>query len=198
MTYRSTLELYFHPSAFNTTNESQENAPISLIYIADSHEHHPSPLTTEKRFFLQIIRAQLQCLQQSTTEIPTLLHFVSESWASACAITEEHRLLNTQFITNSSILSDEKVAIRATVFLQAMATKVVITSEVNVKSKDGVEALKMKTVANARVVYGEALKEKEMSKFLEKGIAGRDGRRWVEAIMDLEERLKARGKKQVK
>lgn len=193
MTYRSTLQLFFHPSSFNTSISSQENAPIGLTYIADTREHRSQPLTTEKRFFLQIIRAQLQCLQQSTTSIPSLLHFITSSWASACAVAEESRLLFTQLITSSSIVSDEQLTIHATILLQAMVTKVEVRFEVNVKSREGVETTKTKIKATARVVYGEALKEIMMGEFVEKRIG--QGSSWVEAVCELEEKLRARGKR---
>ena len=193
MTYRSVLQLFFHPPAFNISEVNQENAPISLTYIADNQEHRLQPFTTEKRFFLQIIRAQLQCLQQSTTSIPSLLHFITSSWASACAVAEESRLLDTQFITSSSIFSDEKLAVHGIILLQAMATKVQVGFEVNVKSKAGVESMRIKTNATARVIYGEGLKEKMMGEFLEKRVG--QGKSWVEAVCELEDKLRARGKK---
>ena len=193
MTYRSILQLFFHPPAFNTSTTAQENAPISLTYLADTHEYRPEQLTTEKRFFLQMMRARLQCLQQPTTSIPSLLHFVASSWASACSVADQARLLDSQFITTSSILSDEKFVVHATILLREMITKVEVGFEVNVKNMGGVEAMEMRTTAIARVVYGERLKEKMMGEFLEKKIG--QGKKWVEAVEELEEKLRARGRK---
>ena len=66
MIYNRTLQLFFISSSFVSEAVSlitSENASISLIYIINAHIYHPQPLTTEKRFFLQMMRAQLQCLQ---------------------------------------------------------------------------------------------------------------------------------------
>ncbi|KAL8948795.1 MAG: hypothetical protein Q9222_005040, partial [Ikaeria aurantiellina] len=112
MTYKDSLQLFFTPCCFlntgtsppsyssSTSPQSSENSPISLTYIADSHAYHPRPLSTEKRFFLQIIRAQLQCLPQSQTSISDLLSFISTNWEAALAIAEEVRSLSTQYITD--------------------------------------------------------------------------------------------------
>ena len=66
MCYNHALQLFFRPASFVQSfgNHPQPtepgNSPISLTYIADTHEYHPQSLSTEKRFFLQIMRAQLQ------------------------------------------------------------------------------------------------------------------------------------------
>ncbi|KAL8977566.1 MAG: hypothetical protein Q9177_006608, partial [Variospora cf. flavescens] len=127
MTYKDTLQLYFAPCSFINPGSSAsvlaENSPVSLTYIADSHDLHPRPLTTEKRFFLQIIRAQLQCLQQSQVLTSDLLSFITRNWEAAVTIAEEVRALGTGYITEATIESDEVLAVKATVLLQATRTK---------------------------------------------------------------------------
>ena len=201
MTYKRSLQLFFTPSAFlpkdsEAETGAGENAPISLTYISDAHEYRPQPLTTEKRFFLQIIRAQLQCLQQSSTKVKNLLRFVAESWQSACAIVDEARILGISYITEPTITSDDVMAIRSSILLRPMRTKVAVDFEVKVRSGQSVDALDVGVKASAKVVYGESLKEKKMAEFLESKIKG-VGRRgaWAEAVKELEERCLARGKK---
>ena len=160
MTYNRALQLFFTPSSFKS-NESaakSENSPISLTYIADAHEYHPQPLTTEKRFFLQIMRAQLQCLQQSQTKVKDLLAFVSSSWEAASTIAEQARGLGVGYLTEPTIRSDEVMAVRSFIFLNAMRTKVEIIFEVKARSGDGVAALNVGVKASAKVCYGEVLK----------------------------------------
>ncbi|KAL8857923.1 MAG: hypothetical protein Q9178_005542 [Gyalolechia marmorata] len=132
MTYKDSLQLYFTPSSFLSSTSSsssppptsnKENSPISLTYIADNHEYHPKPLSTEKRFFLQIIRAQLQCLHQPSTTTPDLLGFVSRNWDVALTIAEEVRSLSTQYMTTISILSDEVLNVEAVLLLGQIRTK---------------------------------------------------------------------------
>ena len=100
--YRRTLHLFLTPSSFlarnQTTPINPENSPISLVYVADTHEYRPVPLSTEKRFFLQVMRARLQCLQQSRCSLKSVLSFVGSSWDQTCHIAEEARLLNSTYI----------------------------------------------------------------------------------------------------
>ena len=203
MTYSGTLQLFFTPSSFESKESParSENSPISLTYIADAHEYHPQPLTTEKRFFLQIMRAQLQCLQQSQTKVKDLLTFVSSSWEMASTIAEQARVLGVSYIMEPTITSDEVMAIRSFVLLNAMRTKVEVVFEVKVRSGNGVTSLNVGVKSNAKVCYGEGLKEKAMGEFLESKIAGKGkGAKvkgiWAKAVGELEERLVARGKKQ--
>ena len=202
MTYNRTLQLFFTPSSFKSKESgvTADNSPISLTYIADAHEYHPQPLTTEKRFFLQIMRAQLQCLQQSQTKVKDLLAFVSSSWETASTIAEQARVLGVSYITEPTITSDEIIAIRSFILLNAMRTKVEIVFEVKVRSGDGVASLNLGVKASANVCYGEGLKEKAMGDFLDSKIAGKGkGAKgkgvWAKAVRELEERLVARGKK---
>ena len=201
MTYKRTLQLFFTLNAFLPKDSEAEtgagdNAPISLTYIADAHEYHPQPLTTEKRFFLQIMRAQLQCLQQSSTKVRDLLSFVSESWQSACAVAEKANVLGISYITEPTITSDEAMAIHSSILLRPTRTKVEVGFEVKVRTREGVHALGVGVKVSARVVYGESLKEKKMGEFLESKIKGAEGRAvWAEAVRELEERCLARGKK---
>lgn len=203
MTYDRTLQLFFNPSFFRaggkdeqTPDTANENSPISLTYIADASTHHPEPLTTEKRFFLQIMRAQLQCLHQSQTTIKDLLTFISNSWKTASTIADEVRILGVSFITEPTITSDEVMAVRSLILLQAMRTKVEVCFEIKVRSGEGVAVLGANVKASARVVYGEGLKEKKMGEFVESKVKGGKGRGvWVRAVGDLEERLRARGRK---
>ena len=76
-----------------------------------------------------------------------------------------------------------------------MRTKEVVGFDVKVRSGKGVDALSMGVKAEAKVVYGESLKEKKMAEFLESKIKGVTGRGvWALAVKELEERCLARGK----
>lgn len=207
MIYQHTLQLYFSPHSFQFSNRHpdeaavQVNAPISLAYIADALEYHPQPLTTEKRFFLQIMRAQLQFLEQSTIQINELLAFVGSSWEKACRIVEEARILGVQYVIEPTILSDETLAVKSVILLQGMRTKVEATFKVGVRSEAGAAGIDVIVTPSARVVYGEELNDKKMGDFLEQKIGGKrkgkEGnlRRWAQAVKELEERLVARGKR---
>lgn len=207
MTYRRTLELYFTPASFMrnrataapTINTS--DSPISLTFVGDAQEYDPQPLSTEKRFFLQIMRAHLQCLPQATTKVKDLLKFISRNWETACRIGEETRILGISYITEPTILSDEVLAIKVVLLLRAMKTKVHIRFEVKVQTHQKAIELDVSVQSTANVFYGEELKEKKMAEFLEQKISVlekpgiTDGGVWARAVLELQERLIARGKK---
>lgn len=147
------------------------------------------------------MRAQLQCLPQSHTKVKDLLSFVSSSWDTASTIAEQARVLGVSYITEPTITSDEAMAIRSFILLDAMKTKVEVGFEVKVRSGDGVASLCVGVKSSAKVCYGEGLKEKKMGEFLESKIAGKgkgakESSIWAKAVGELEQRLMARGKKQ--
>lgn len=202
MTYKRTLQLFFTPSSFmhadlhTSQSAKPENSPISLTYIADADEYHPQVLTTEKRFFLQIMRAQLQCLSQSRMKIKNLLGLVSDNWEKSCTIAEEVSVLSTSFITEPMIHSDEMMTVRSMLLLRDMRTRIEIGFEVTVKSQAKTSELGVTVRPSATVVYGEALKEKKMVEFLEQKIGGKsDSGSWAKSVRELKERLIARGRK---
>lgn len=205
MTYRRALQLYFSPGAFKS-NSSQvevarwENASISLTYIADGHEYHPQPLSTEKRFFLQIMRAQLQFLQQADVTVKDLLHFISSSWEKACQVAEEARMLGVHYMIEPTIMSDETMAVNCSILLRAIKTKVDVAFEVSIRSGDGVAGLDVTVKPSARVVYGEVLNAKKMGDFLEQKLDAKKGAHgesvpWLQVVGELEQKLIKRGKK---
>ncbi|MCJ1285991.1 hypothetical protein MMC26_005333 [Xylographa opegraphella] len=198
LTYRSTLQLFLTPSSFYVnkaavSNMSKDNSSISLTYIADTQPNHPKPLSTENRFFLQIMRARLQCLRQCETPIKDVLAFVSSTWDHACRVSDEVRALNLTYITTPEIQSDDILAVKASILLREMKTKVGIVFKVDVGGEGLGIAVDFTT--QAKVVYGEDLHESKMGDFLRQKVA-RDGMGWVKALRELEARLVARRKRE--
>ncbi|KAL8937365.1 MAG: hypothetical protein Q9211_003727 [Gyalolechia sp. 1 TL-2023] len=203
MTYKDTLQLYFTPSSFmpsaSSTSNLSENSPISLTYIADAHEYQPRPLTTEKRFFLQIVRAQLQCLQQSQVLTSDLLLFIARHWETALTIAEELRSLGTRYITETTITSDEVMAVKAILLLPQTRTKLEVALLVQARGGEGddvKEGLEVAVSSKVRVVYGEELKEGRMADWVDGRLKEDEGTgAWGRVVGRLEERLKGRVKK---
>lgn len=201
MTYKRTIQLFFAPSSFSSVSPLQphkrkvapeaESSPISLTYIADAVKYHPIPLTTEKRFFLQIIRAQLQCLNQAHTRINDLLSLISFSWEKCTTIADEVRFLEGHYITEPIIQSDEAMSVKVTILLRDMKTKVDLAFLVEVMPRE--MDLNVAVKVKAKVIYGETLKEGKMVEFLEERIA-KEGD-WAKAVRELEGRLVRRGRK---
>jgi kinetochore protein Spc7/SPC105 len=198
MTYRSELQLFFHPLSFGDAGSESSHAPLSLTYIGDTATPHPSPLTTTKRFFLQLLRAHLQCLPRSSTSVSTLLGLVRSGWDVACAVAEGVRALEVEGITEESILGDERLSLQTTVLLPSVMSKVKIIFEIGVGiSENTVNAA---VGARAEVVYGEKYNEPRMGEFLmhkcgEQVADKADVKSWGEAVSELRERLIARGRR---
>ncbi|TLD35890.1 Spc7-domain-containing protein [Venturia nashicola] len=199
-TYLNDLELFFHPSSFKPTSGG-ENAPISLSYVgAESRSSNktPRPLTTTKRFFLQLLRAQLHCIPQCQTTVASVLKTISSGWKHALAVSEAVRLLDQTCMTEELILSDERMAVDAMLLLPTLQTKV----RVRVEIAAGIEHESIETQVRvvAKVMYGEKYDEAKMGEFLSKFTGGWVGEReemgkWVEGVEDLRKRLIQRGKK---
>ena len=190
MTYKSQLQLFFHPVAFQSASRSKQNKPISLTYTGSQS------LGTTLRFFLQLLRASLQGLPQSVTRVPDLLNFVSSGWDTALSVAEAERRLNLEAITESRIVSDEKLAISSTVLLPKVRTKVRVTLDVAAAISEDGDSMELTTNVepSVQVVYGEQYNEKKMTEFIGKEISGStDG--WDGAVRELREKLIARGAK---
>lgn len=201
MTYKRTIQLFFAPSSFYSASPRQpskskaaltaENSLISLTYIADAAKYHSIPLTTEKRFFLQIMRAQLQCLAQAQTRIKDLLSMISSNWEKCTTIADEVCSLNRHYITEPTIQSDEAMSVKVTILLRDMKTKVDLAFCVEVVPRE--MDLNVAVKVRAKVIYGETLKEGKMVEFLEERIAEEGD--WAKAVRELEGRLVKRGRK---
>lgn len=196
MTYRSELQLFFHPAAFLVPSaqaaKSRPNAPISLSYIAQDRHHDPKDLTTTLRFFLQLLRASLHALPQCTTRVADLLALVSNGWDTAQSVAEVERRLDLETLTASRIVSDERLAIESTILLVKARTKLRVTFELLAAVGEGME-LSMTVESKAKVVYGEQYNEAKMTKFVNERVGGVDG--WSDAVRELRERLVAQGMK---
>ncbi|EXJ78675.1 hypothetical protein A1O1_09077 [Capronia coronata CBS 617.96] len=171
--YKDDLRLFFHPQAFQcntakaprrrsgrkSASVSGPTAPISLTFAPtdeDDLEERPPQLSTEKRFFLQMIRSQLHVfamMPKGSVASKTLLSTVSQGWDVACKVSEEIRLLNLVGITTASILSDEKLSIKVVLVLPDQGGRVDIDFTVTATIlNDGAMVASTNVTANA--VYG--------------------------------------------
>jgi kinetochore protein Spc7/SPC105 len=197
MSHMNDLELYFQPSAF-ATGADTPNASISLTYVGDSAAPHPRPLTTSKRFFLQLLRAHLHCIPQSQTRVAELLSLVKTGWSAALAVAEGVRWLEHTYITDEYILSDERMAISSNLLLPSVQTKVKVTFDIGVNlDTKGVET---EVGAKAELVYGEKYSQEKMGAFLRDFCGNqvkneKDMTVWADAVLDLATRLRQTGAK---
>jgi kinetochore protein Spc7/SPC105 len=193
MTYKSSLQLFFHPPAFRNPNQeanTRPNAPIGLTYTSTTQ-----PLPTTIRFFLQLLRASLHALPQCATKVSSLLHFVSSGWTTALAVAESERRLAIEGLTETRIVSDERLSIASLILLPKTKTKVRVSFEILAAIGEGL-ALSESVEVDVRVVYGETLNEKKMKDVLQDNVSGGvDG--WESAVREVKALLLSKSAKVV-
>ncbi len=135
MRYRNALRLFFYPAAFQQRPSEQTgrrrsrrskidsgpSAPVSLTYDPVQADAATSAtLTTQQRFFLQLLQGQLHALAvlpRGSVSAKNLLTLVRVGWNLAIKVSEEIRLLEIAGITHVSIVSDEKLGARCMLML---------------------------------------------------------------------------------
>jgi kinetochore protein Spc7/SPC105 len=191
MTYKSSLQLFFQPSAFRHPGQeasARPNAPIGLTYTGTTQ-----PLPTTIRFFLQLLRASLHALPQCTTKVSSLLHFVSSGWTTALAVAESERRLAIEGLTETRIISDECLSIASLILLPKTKTKVRISFDILAAIGEGL-ALSESVEVDVRVVYGETLNEKKLKEVLQGNVSGGvDG--WEAAVREVKAMLLSKSAK---
>ena len=200
MTYHRDIELVFDASSFkpngsDATPPQPVSSRVDLWYVAGNRELNPIPLTTEKDFFLQNIREHCRCLPQASTTVKALLDSVSASWTKALEVVGDIRSLSRNCPTEVSKTSDSSILVRSSLLLLPLATKVDL--QFNVHANSTSSGLNVKVKPQCTVVYGERFNEPKMAEFLENRTSGNceDRKSWADVVMELEERLLARGRK---
>jgi kinetochore protein Spc7/SPC105 len=199
MTYRKEIELVFDASSFKPNGSDAAplqpvNSRIDLWYVAANRELNPMPLTVEKDFFLQNIREYCRCLPQAETTVKELLDAVSASWTRAMGVANDIKSLTRNCPTEVTKTSDSSILVRSSLLLASLATKVDI--QFNIHALSNQKGLAMKLVPVCTVAYGERFNEPKMAEFLSKRTTDNEERKsWADIVMELEEKLLARGRK---
>jgi kinetochore protein Spc7/SPC105 len=161
-----------------------------------------TPIATAKRFFLQLLRAQVYAVPQCQTRVSELLRFIQQGWDLCHRVEEAVRGLEVTCVSNVFICGDEKLAIEANMLLNSLATKVRIRYELTISAslRSGLEA---SVQVRAKVVYGEKYDEPKMGEFLMQFVKQRVGSPeevldWAKGMEDLRGRLVRRGKKGIR
>lgn len=200
MTYRRDIELVFDASSFMSNGsvapvKARENTRIDLWYIAANRELNPSPLTHEKDFFLQNIRDYCRSLPQAQTTVKKLLDVVSASWTTSLQVVNNIRSLNRHYPTDVSRTSDSSILVTSTLLLAPLASKVKVQLGVNAQHSE--QGLAVQLTPQVNVVYGERFNEPKMSEFWvnRTALTGAEEKAWGGIVLELEEKLLARGRK---
>ncbi|KAI1334384.1 Spc7-domain-containing protein [Xylariaceae sp. FL0016] len=207
MTYRREIRLVIDVSAFQPGQESRvclgaTPSAIDLWHITADREHDLVPVPPEKEFFVQCGRDYVRALQSTAgVRVKDILKAVGVTWQKANLVAENVRLLDCTFPTVVTRTSDDSIAIKTNLLLRELETKVEIVLELRAaNTRDGVE---VRVVPQARVVYGEQFKTDKVVEYLATRIGdvlqtkeeNPEAEGWSDVILELWERLLARGRK---
>ncbi|KAK7984989.1 Spc7 kinetochore protein [Apiospora saccharicola] len=198
MMYRREIEVVFDIRAFQNAKTTSH---IDLRYIAADREKNPQPKTVEKDFFVQCIGDYVRGLVQVRAKISTLLRAIGAAWDKADAAADDIRLLNCTFPTEVARTSDSSIAAKIDMLLVPMQTKVQLT--LDLESQPTPNGIEFRIVPQAQVVYGEQFKIDKVCEYLCTRLGERVTTKkennavesWSDVVVELHERLIARGRK---
>jgi kinetochore protein Spc7/SPC105 len=199
MTYQREIELVFDISSFGGAKASSSR--IDLWYIAANRDRDPLPTSPEKEFFVQCIRDHVRGTAQTQTKIRDMLGVISGAWKKANYVAANVRLLNCTFPTKVVRTSDSSIAIRSSLLLVPLETKVEVTLALHGQHTPG--GLQVSIAPQAQVIYGEHFKIDKVTEYLTTRIGTSvvtkeeraDTESWSDVVVELHERLLARGRK---
>ncbi|KAJ2984581.1 hypothetical protein NUW58_g5986 [Xylaria curta] len=199
MTYQREIELVFDIASFRGGKPSDSR--IDLWYVAANRDRDPLPASPEKEFFVQCIRDHVRGMAHAPAKIPDMLGAISGAWKKANHVAASIRLLNCTFPTNVARTSDSSIAIRSTLLLAPLETKVEITLALHGRHTQ--TGLQVSIAPQARVVYGEHFKIDKVTEYLATRIGTSvvtaeergETETWSDVVVELHERLLARGRK---
>lgn len=197
MTYRRVIELVFDAASFQA---SQPNTGLDVRYVALGRDQKPLPLTAEREFCLQCLRNYIRGLAQPPTKAGDILRMVSVAWNRTTALANQVHRLNLRFPTVVARTSDSSIAIKSSLLLAPLRTKVEVTMSVHgVADAHGLDFV---VSSQAVIVYGEAFNAAKMADFLSPRICEQvcspqenETELWCNVLSDLHTRLLARGRK---
>lgn len=197
MTYRREIELVFDAASFKA---GQPNSRIDLWYVAATRDHDPIPATPERDFCLQCIRDHVRGLAHSETKVGRILKVASMAWDRANALANQVYQLNFTFPTSVVRTSDSSIAVRSSLLLAPLQTKVEVV--MGVQSSAGPKGLDFSVSSQAGVIYGEQFNAGKMVEFLSSRVGDHVLTRsekgtdlWCDVVSGLHSKLLARGRK---
>jgi kinetochore protein Spc7/SPC105 len=200
MVYHNEIQLSFDVEAFMPNNGVEpasfaHNTSIEVSHFVDAPLASTSALSEEKSFFLAHVQSHLTIIEKRETRIQELLTLVSTTWDRINDVSEEIRLLNTQYPTTSRPNNDgNSLCVTSSLLLPTLQSKVELGFDV--LAADVLHEVQVYPAG--RVVYGETFNEAKMGEFLKSRISDAEGEEpgaWARSVKELATKLKARGKK---
>lgn len=107
MSYRSQLQIKFHPGAFATKNANADrtNRHLELSFI---NRKPASPIAS---LVLQSLRSHLATIQQSKIAPKQLLYFISSAWDRALGLENEARMLEFCGVTRLTLSEPAEISL---------------------------------------------------------------------------------------
>lgn len=193
MTYHREIELVFDVASFQP---HQPNSRIDLWYIADNRDTDPEPKTADKDFFVESIRDHVRALPQSRTKVHDVLRIVSEAWDKCNFVSSQVKHINVTFPTIVCKTSDSTVAVKSSLLLVPLETRVEVT--LKMQGRGGPEGVIIGISPEAKVLYGETFNIAKIKEFISTRIGEAVGAKeeaWSNVLVELHQKLIARGKK---
>lgn len=193
MSYKREIELVLDISSFQPNGKRSQ---IDLWYIADSREARPLPRTTEKEFFLQCIRENIRSVVQASTDVRSILEMVQRDWDKAMFASEQLRKINSTFPTVVTKTSDTSIEVKISMLLRQLETRVELALEF--QGQIGKGDVDVGISSSATVPYGQHFNVAKIKDFLGTRIGSglkSSGETWVDALVELQGKLIARGRK---
>ncbi|POS86671.1 hypothetical protein EPUL_001105 [Erysiphe pulchra] len=216
MIYQKEIRLEFNILFFAENMRAKRklvDPQIDIDYVGSTQKSNRLSLITKTKFFIPCIRKYMQ--QEAIRmqcDIRSLLEIVSKSWKKAARIAQEVHLLTLSCPTEISELAETSMAIRSTLLIGPLMTKVALHFYLSAKifhttttNDNDDDDNKMETnqefdfiiKTKASVIYGERFNEHKMAEFLINrcGSNTTNSSSWGDAVEELGEKLLARGRK---
>lgn len=190
MTYLKEIELIFDTAAFQS---AQTTSRIDLHPIGEDNASNP---LRNREFFVNCIRDYVQGVSQSSASVSQMLRMVSAAWDKARLVFAQIQSVNINSPTKVHLL-DSKLCISSSIMLPPLQTRVEV--DLALSGVAGEDGLDFGIASQARVVYGETFNVEKIEEYLSARIGSKVGgldEEWSDVLIELRERLIARGRKQ--
>lgn len=205
MTYQREIELSFDVNILllptsTPIEKLPSSLPVHLNLIGLDQSFDYLPRDTENEFFSICMLDYLRGIKYGEKTAKSLLDSVSTSWNKVKKVLNEIDLLSLSYQTETSIESVSSLKIKSTLLLVPLATKILISFLLGIKSGDN--GINIEITPKIRVIYGERFNEPKMEEFIRSrcgdvvaGIGRATTPSWKDTVDELGKKLFARGKK---
>jgi len=194
MAYKGEVQLDFDTA---TLQSASPDSRLEIRYIGDQKEYNAVAQTPEKEAVLHCIRNQVRAMQQDRTSLAKVLSLVAAGWHKAQYVGSQLRRINTTLPTTVEKGSDTNFLVKTSILLVPLETRVEVV--LSLHGRDSSERVDFDIRPLAKVVYGEHFNEDKINEYLTTRLGEYVGaleEDWSDILIELRDRLIARGQKQ--